>query len=380
MTTEEIELQLIHQLDNCGDDIHNITDIVMFKTKLEEYQHLMMYTPSKLNVQTIYFPDRFIRCFPLGCTWTHAFTVTQTTAGKAAIYNLYSIRIDLVRYETPAIAVRDKRKYVCPWKKYAVQFTGYLGGCIHYKWVCIITAVEIRIIDVEDNWKTYFSRSYAMGNVISCHMNTNYLVVVSKHRGLVLFDLHKSQSIYVDSNAKNISCVRLASTSNHLIFGKDDGVITNCDAGYLMRTQKNLSELADDEESKSKFLWSSKVQNTDYKIQSLWWRNDKFTQTTTTSIIMYPAIDDTIVLDMCDLEISPVCVRVLWNMIVVHDRNHGLHFINRLTGKKTNSLINLSIIPFGKCKSADFCYDSLRIFTSRIVLLLPNGNIIYASK
>lgn len=143
------------------------------------------------------------RAIPLGCSWNYAFMMTtpedcQLSAVERAYdrrYTLHAINMHQDEYKTPHSSIKERVPYVNPWLIYPEPYKMVRGSCVHNNMVCVVTHDKLEVLDVSDSWKKLVSRDvdFRRKQELICTMNGGF-VAIYQEPDLYLFEFDKDKN------------------------------------------------------------------------------------------------------------------------------------------------------------------------------------------
>lgn len=321
--------------------------------------------------------------FPIGVTWSHAFVMTHVMKQRA--YQIHAIDISNGPIDTPFDAAVDRRQFLNPWKTWPNTMANIVTASCYLSMVCLVLPDRVVVLDAAKNWKVVVSiAGKNFSNITHCSINHRFLAVCQyekKTTKLSVYEFSSEKFSHLTINNAEATALYLPEEMSqgvrddiYVCFTKHDGsgqkptCVFSFGADGKLKVQKKL------------FAWPSNVNLTN-GTDSVRYRLGNFVQTAENQLVCYFASNQ----NMCQTTRQKIIhVQTLGdvgfvlfqgdNSMIIHDFQARLN----ITIEPNETVQFASIATFKKHNGVpDYrrCYDSFKVFTDRIVLLLPNGTL-----
>lgn len=323
---------------------------------------------------------------PIGCTREYAFALVQARARGPWQLRALCLGLPLHEYDTPHRADRANRSIVDPWRTWPQEIRGaVLASACFMSYVYLVLQRQILVLDAANDWaRVYDVRSDSYAKVYACDANPILLACLGENSITKCYVLH----VYCFSTEQWAEADLGAIRPSTLEVGKE---MSGCAGTTLMvgvgdTTRQYSYDIArnsisvrntlrlwpcDDQTHQSVVSDSATVirHRTDRVFQAYRSRYVYYRQAQPEGPV-YAELPHTIV----DVEMVGA------DLLVVHDTTNGLHICSASRGT-LRTITNQVVAGFAtyvspRMQPSANAYRSVRVSSTRISLLLPNGTLV----
>lgn len=300
---------------------------------------------GRWQIEQHYIPFPRTEWHPIGCTSSHVFAVIKNDRHE---YSPIAMQLTYRNMRRPSQCIGSE--FVSPWKKYPEPFFHFLGGCAYNDRMCLVMQNSLIIINA--TWKVHMrDNCVAFRTLISCSMNSRYLVVVGVETGkteqsMFIYDLTLSlprRIYYKDVIDENVLAV-------HLLSNITEAMLVQCESG---RTRRMVIEARDGlprycvkdfgdlctTGGRERPTLAKELADTSHIVQLI---DKSFVLIKSRTDVDRTKLEQQLVIDVVDYE---------HGVVVSHDSDNSLHFY-------TSRLSHIVTVPWESMAAASLYYEN----------------------